>query len=78
LALSGYLAFRFMVHVRSDGRAGATQWATETKKQFVTPSQNVTAGEMIDGSEASVGSVVIVDAKEEDSPRSEAVKVEGD
>ena len=75
LVLSGYLTFRFMVQVRSDGRAGASQWATETKRQFITPSQKFKPEETIDGSEVSAGSVVIV---EEGSPRSDTVKVEGD
>jgi len=77
-ALSGYLGFKFIIHVRNDGRAGATEWATETKRQFVAPSQSIKADETIDGSEVSAGSVVIVDSKQEDSPRSEAVKVQGD
>jgi hypothetical protein len=77
LVLSGYLTFRFMGQVRSEGRAGASQWVTETKRQFITPSQKFKSDETIDGSEVSAGSVVIIDAKG-GSPRSDTVKVEGD
>ena len=76
LALSGYLTFRFIVHTRNEGRAGASHWATETKEHFVTPSRKI-KHETIEGSEVSTGSVVMVDAKE-GSPRNESAKVEGD
>jgi len=81
LALSGYLTFRFVTHLRSDGRAGASQWVTETRSHFINSSKKAKAGETTEGSEISTGSgsVVMVDAKEEEeSPQSEAVKVEGD
>jgi len=70
LALSGYLAFRFVTHVRNDGRAGASQWATETKSHFINRSKKVKVCETIEGSETSTGSgsVIVVDTKEESSP----------
>ncbi|KIM92357.1 hypothetical protein PILCRDRAFT_406 [Piloderma croceum F 1598] len=77
LALFGYLTFRFIVHVRNGGRTGASQWATETKEHFVTSSRKVKP-EIIEGSDVSSGSVVIVDAKEQHSTRNESAKVQGD
>jgi len=77
LALSGYLTFRFIVHIRNEGRTGASQWATETKEHFVTSSRKV-KHETIEGSDVSSGSVVMVDTKEERSPRDETAKVQGE
>jgi hypothetical protein len=33
-AISTYLFVRFITHVRSGGRSGVREWATETKEQF--------------------------------------------
>jgi hypothetical protein len=76
LALFGYLTFMFLVHVRNEGRAGASQWAAETKKQFARKTK---LHETTDGYEVSMGSgsVVIIEAKEEGSPRINAVQAEG-
>lgn len=30
----GYIAWRLFVLVRADGRAGVSQWSTETRKRF--------------------------------------------
>lgn len=60
--LSTYLAFRLFTHVRSDGRAGASEWASETKKQFIP------SGKIKEATEGSEGSIVVVG---EDSPKSE-------
>lgn len=77
--LSGYLAFTFVTHVRSNGRAGASQWATKTRTHFLSPSKKVKVGETSEGSEVSMvsGSVGKTDAKE-DSLHDDATKVKGD
>jgi len=69
--------FRFIIHVRNAGRTGASQWVTETKEHFVVSSRRA-KHETIEGSDVSSGSVVMVDAKEECSPRNESAKVQGD
>jgi len=63
--------------VRGRGRAGASQWATETKKRFVTPSKKSKVHDANEGSEMSAGSVIIVDAKEDGSLQSQALQTEG-
>jgi hypothetical protein len=77
-AISTYLTFRFIIHVRSDGRAGASEWATETVKHFVR-SNKVKVGARVEESEISTGSgsVVLVDEKEDHS-RGEFIKVQGE
>jgi hypothetical protein len=76
LAICGYLTFRLVIHIRSGGRAGASQWATETKRRFVTPSKKFNS-RGIEGSEAS-GSVVITNDRADSSLHSPVTKMEGD
>ncbi|KAJ6590966.1 hypothetical protein DFH09DRAFT_191064 [Mycena vulgaris] len=54
LAISTYLAYRFVTLVRSNGRNGVSNWAVETKGRFVQSKRQ----------EASDGSAVVVDVKE--------------
>jgi len=79
LAISAYLTFRFIVHVHSDGRAGASGWAVETKRRFIRPGSGMKLGEHTEGSEVSTvsASAVIIDGRE-DHRGSGLVKVEGE
>lgn len=62
--------------MRSDGRAGASEWATETMEHFVRFNSAEARGR-VNGSEISAGSgsVVLVDAKDE-PPKGEFVNVQ--
>ncbi|KAJ7507176.1 hypothetical protein B0H11DRAFT_1970593 [Mycena galericulata] len=54
LAISSYIAYRFFVLVRSNGRQGLSNWAVEVKGRFIPSKRR----------EASDESAVIVDVKE--------------
>ncbi|KAJ7845898.1 hypothetical protein B0H13DRAFT_115555 [Mycena leptocephala] len=61
LAISTYLAYRFVTLVRSNGRDGVSSWALETKGRFIQSERR----------EASDESAVVVDVK--DSPTEDSL-----
>lgn len=61
--LGSYLAFTLFVHVRSDGRAGASEWASKTKQIISRKNDGATEG--------SGGSIVVIG---DDKPNNEKPK----
>jgi adenosylcobinamide amidohydrolase len=73
VAISAYLVVRFAILVRTAGRVGVSEWATETKGHFLHAKAKILPKfDYHEGSDTSTGSVVVVQGNDDGVQRVES------